>query len=155
MVAINFTHIFMSGGFVGQHHINSTYLFDSKAGWIKMPDMNVNRDDHACALVDNRTVMVVGGDGYRARSTTELFDLEKRNWRFGPSLPMSSREAKMVTVDGQTYHIGGTKTDSLKIYRLDQDGDTGWKWTEINTMLYKNKREFDATFLWINDDCTV
>ena len=151
MVELNDTHVFLSGGYDGSSQIKSTYIFSDKRGWQKMQDLSVARDDHACALVDEHTVLVVGGHGSGAGNTTELFDLTTEEWREGPPLPSSSNEARMFTADGQTYHIGGWKS-SVKIYLLHQVSEFWWEWKESGSgKLSEEKTEFDVLAVKVNE----
>jgi len=91
--------------------------------------------------LDKDHVLVTGGYYSRYLTTSEIYTISTGRWSWGPSLPVATSYAKLMTVEGVTYHIGGYKTQNY-IYRLDKNSGYG-QWNRIVTDL-KPKYDFNV-----------
>merc|ERR1711915_187254 len=161
LVAINSTHIFMSGGnlnsFISSTQ-SSAYIFDSvQEQWTEMENMAVARSDHGCALLPDGNVLVAGGSGLDGKdlSSTESFSLSSLTWSPGPELATGISLLAMATVETETLLFGGSfvgafgsSTTSDVIYQLSQ---YGLSWTDVGRM--NTARQFFGVLPITFDDC--
>ena len=155
MVAISDTQVFLAGGSNGVATVfSATYLYSVGGGWETMEDMQTERYRHACSLRgnDKSTIVVAGGsDGNELLTSTEFFSVDTGKWQSGPALPRATYDAKMISVNGYTYHIGGFST-KRDVFRLDQDSAGSWKWTDIGS-LYIDRYAFDIIPIQSMEEC--
>ena len=91
--------------------------------------MNQKRVKHACAMIDDDRIIVIGGWGenYKRLKTTEILNIKTRQWQSGPSLPTGLADGQFVTASPGFkylgYYVGGSGYDghSFFIYGLTRD----------------------------------
>ena len=88
----------------------------------------LGRSDHACALLDNGKIIVVGGyagktiTGFKNMYPSEIFSLDTLTWNDGPEDPETAVYARWTAVPHNgtillVEHLG----DSKWIWRLNQE----------------------------------
>ena len=95
LVNLNETHVFLGGGMsdVPDRYENRSFILNLETEiWTELPEMNMDRYGHTCALLPNPPrVMVIGGYSHdqtgkiSSTSTTEIFDFSPVHVRFETS----------------------------------------------------------------------
>jgi len=134
MVTLDENRVLLAGGRQSNYAHSRTYIFDRTTGlWERKQNMLSRREDHSCALVDKNKVIMTGGVDNSGLSTTEVYSLSTDSWSTGPDLPKATEDAKMITVDGVVYHVGGRGMDN-RIYSLDLSNPLKWKWIHLGNL---------------------
>jgi N-acetylneuraminic acid mutarotase len=115
--------VLVAGGSFGEGPyatLASAELYDPKSGeWTATGSMVEDRQGHTATLLDDGTVLVVGGtselgqQGTQYRATAELFDPVTRAWRL--TTPMNSARAghtATLLADGTVLVAGGSRIDN-------------------------------------------
>ena len=147
MVAIDQYRFLLIGGLTASSlATNSTYLYDSRTNtWERKKDMASVRYLHSCAFIEKGLIMVSGGNiGGSSLSSSEIYDIRNDTWKAGPDLPEKTQAAKMISVDGVTYHIGGHFKAKEDIFRLDKVKDSTWKFSKVGSLNEKHYRDVVA-----------
>jgi len=104
MVAINETTYLITQGEGDHYDARNTYFFDfEKRTMIPGPQFNEARLSFGCSRIRNPStgmydIIAAGGASltYNALSSTEILDVNKQIWSFGPILPLALYGAPMV-----------------------------------------------------------
>ena len=95
--------------------------------------MTQKRAGHACLMIDEEEIIVVGGyDGSHRLKSSEIFNTRAETWRQGPEIPEKATEGTLVKAKVGfkylAYHIGGYDGSHFHsaIYGLKRDL-TGFK----------------------------
>ena len=89
----------------------------------------------------NDRLYVMGGAGL---SSVEIYNPNKNQWSFGPSLPVASRGGASIVFNNELYYFSGY--DQKGVYKLDHQGNnwtfesnmTSIKWL-FELVIYENK----------------
>ena len=153
MVAVNRSHVFMTGGEDGVSILQATYIYDIQNKiWHRMKDMSTGRSQLTCIQLDDDTILVAGGQGINgALRSTELYSLSSGNWIFGQDLPGPTFGSQMIKLGGNVYHVGDLQTGDQEssITRLHLNPE---RWEAIGS-LGRNRIEFGATVIRLTSDC--
>jgi len=114
--------------------------------------MFVGRSEHSCGIirrgngVDVYSVIIAGGSGSTSgMDSTEVLDYVSGSWRPGPTLPLASFGAVMVTTsNGEVILAGGPTTI---IYKLAHSHST---WVPLAKQLTRQRR-FPVAYLIPNN----
>ena len=84
-------------------------------------------------------IVVMGGDGSRLLSSTEILDVNSMTWRTGPSLPFAVCGNRGVQSEVGPYlgfSTGGIGMYGVdrKIYGLKKTNGNSFKWEEVHGM---------------------
>ena len=100
--------------------------------WAEGPLLNVARGlPLAAVLSDGRVLVasVVGADETSARTTTEIYDPQGREWTPGPPLDGPYIDSLVALADGRVLAVGSAFEISLWLEIFDPTGES---WTTIN-----------------------
>jgi len=147
IVKINNTHSLVTGGWTRSwvnyqpisNDTRSAHLYSEDDGFLKIEDMSRKRNNHGCSLINNNTVIVVGGDRSGYPQSSELLDLTTMTWSVGPKLYQGNSQAAM---------IGNILIGKDWIYKLEEEvleQTTQWHWTKMWDM--KKSREDVGAFI--------
>ena len=103
-----------------------------------------SRSDHACLLIDQKEIIVVGGSGdgdyvggtYKSNylTSSEIFNLKERTWRPGPSLFFGTNGAQFVKAKNgskyMAYIMGGLGDSDNSLYSAVYGLSNDVKWFE-------------------------
>ena len=127
MVALNATHVLMTGGFDGTRLLNQVFMFSSLTGeWTELPPMTEKRGGHSCGVVSGGTELVVAG-GYISKSNSEILDLSTLIWRSGPALPSIRESSASVPYENSFLMVGGFMSGGIlfeDILQYDADAES-------------------------------
>ena len=156
LVRLNYTHVFLTGGFDESGYTAASYFYSKATGFLRAPDMLGKRVRHACGLHDGRFVFVAGGDGDDwkiTKKSSEYFDLETLTWHKGPSVDTYDFGLHLVSWGSRTYCIGRTKIWELVVTGEDEDdGSLEWEWVVVGETETDRRSNFQA-FLVSYEDC--
>ena len=158
ILRVNETHLFLAGGRDYEDTLSDAYLFDWPNQELqKMPGMAVNRDLHACALLNKPPWgIVMGGVNYTVQrhKTSEIFDLATESWSQGPNMPNGTELFGMQVVEYLDSFIlvgGCPDSGSRDVYQFNPDN---LEWIKRRETLASPRCDHVA-FIIPNDACTV
>ena len=82
-----------------------------------MPTMEKRRSAFSCSIVNNRVVVLGGGEG---AESNETLDLQQNKWLEGTSLPKSVIGGYSVVAEGYLYVLESWG----EVMRMAEDGNT-------------------------------
>ena len=111
--------------------------------WSNGPRLSNKRQDHGCFSIKENNmiakIVVMGGFGSVAGSSTEILDVNSMTWRTGPSLPISVRTSRGVQSEVGPY-LGfstggyGNVQNQRQIFGLKKTNGNSFKWEEVHNM---------------------
>lgn len=119
-IAIVNNHVVAIGGSANLRKTGSIlYLSESgqwKSEFLEVPSP---RSFPTCVVVDNRYLIVVGGEiNGEPVSVVEILDIERNRWRFVPSLPVRNISRMMASVKGSLVYLMGGFEDGVLSNRV-------------------------------------
>lgn len=133
---LNDGRIFVSGGaanITSTATTKVTEVFDaSTSSWSVVAPMNVSRAWHACTLMSDGKVFVVGGkSGSSNVATTEIYDPVANTWTNKASLNFARSLLGIVTLNDGRFLVAGGASNKAEIY--DPSSDTWTSAANITT----------------------
>lgn len=139
LVQLNETHTIMMGGTVESR----SYILDwPEQKWKSAASMHLERRDHSCVLMSDGKVLVVGGAEHEAAST-EIYDPDENQWKYGPSLPFEWSGGGLVVIDNYPTVVGGGGSGPSFVNKPYQLVDH--RWMEMEAELENRNRKFHST----------
>ena len=120
---------------------NATYLYNKETGFVEQADMGGYTDYLECVMVGEDLVMVAAKWWRGSDKDTKYFNLSTLEWSSGPRLPHSIQDSRLLSINGRTIFVGGSKIWELK--PLDLSTGPWWAWMEIGKLRVK-KKDFDV-----------
>ena len=122
--------------------------------WTKLNNsMLQSRSGHACLLIDQKEIIVVGGsdDNGNYLKSSEIFNLKERTWRTGPSLFFGTFGAQVVNARNgsiyKAYVMGGIGDSAHSLYSTVYGLSTDLEWFEMIGKMKKQRHEHAAFLL--------
>jgi|GEM_PF-5645492 len=147
MTLLNDGTILVVGGTTNSGISNDVRLYDSEdsrasqAEWDMLSPMSVKRSHHTATLLDDGSVLVVGGqsEDHQATNRVEIFDPVDGSWRDVASLS-DARYAHTATRlnDGRVLVIGGVNASS-KVEIYDPQNDQWITSADLNVGRYGHR----------------
>ena len=121
------------------------YIYDwSSHSWCSTEPLSKARLGHACSLLDNNKVLIVGGITTEGNDTsTETLDLQTMKWSIDTELPVEAVSATLVQDEDEVLLLGAGG-DGRQVWAL-QNG----QWIESSKKLDIRRKE--GLFLKIDE----
>ena len=137
MTKINSTHVFLSGGITIPSHPpgsdwgRESYIYSKATGFVQIANMSRGRHDHACAVHDEKFVIVEGGS---STYQTEILNLETLTWSDGPYRYFGNSiwEHNMVSKGKSTYLLAEPKI--WKLVAAENGSEISWEWVIVDNV---------------------
>ena len=123
MTTLNKTHVLLTGGKKYSEIFSAAYIYSNKTGFTRIEDMKTARSYHGCSVINDSTVLVVGGrtdSGFIL--STEYLDLTSLTWSDGPELPEANGQAQMLGPEALGPEIGHLIKGDDEIFKLEEEG---------------------------------
>ena len=126
LVQLNSTQSLYTGG---DPTFTASWLFDWSTGvWTQSGDLNVERHEHGCAVLEDQKVLVAGGSNHDNDYvfSVELYDPETGEWTPQPSLPRDIVPGSLALFPWYGSVIALSKNTN-HVYQRTMDGN----WTAM------------------------
>ena len=122
------------------------YIYNwSTSSWCSTGSLNWQRSDHACALLPDKRVLVVGGDTKNNNyASAEILNLQTMEWSLQPELPMEAEKSFLVEDDGEVLLVGAGQAGK-EIWTFQDE-----EWTRLNRNLTANRKS--GVFLTVTEE---
>ena len=86
--------------------------------WREMPSLQVGRSGHSVCTLDNKIIVLGGGDG--EGTTCEMLDLsdDDPHWRYIAQMNRRHDNGGAVVIEKKIYVLGG-RTTNVEVYDVD------------------------------------
>ena len=113
ITSIQGDRVVLAGGHTTQNGIKLATAFEgslneneSDINWMELPSMKIERSYHAALNLENKLYVVGGGNSsYKWLDCSEVFDVVRRTWSDGPTLPYALMYPKTVTNFNESFAL--------------------------------------------------
>ena len=117
---VNSTHSLYTGG---NPSFTESWLYNwSTEEWTQTGDLNEGRQEHGCAVLEGKGVLVAGGhEGSNGVYSVELYDPQSGIWTLQPSLPQDYEPDNLLLLTWEESVLALFQDDA-HVYQRGEDG---------------------------------